>query len=58
MKQLDIKALASGSTGNCYIVSDSNTTIMIECGISITRIKKGCGFKLHEIQGCLVSHEH
>jgi len=54
----DIKALASGSTGNCYFVSDYNTTIMIECGISINQIKKGCGFKLHGVQACLVSHEH
>ncbi len=55
---ITIKALASGSSGNCYWISDSTTPILIEAGISIDRIRKGVDFKLHEIQGCLVSHSH
>ena len=52
---MDIKALASGSAGNCYLI---NSELMIECGISIDRIRKGCGFRLSEIKACLISHEH
>lgn len=55
---LDIKVLASSSAGNCYIVSDTQTSIMIECGVAINKIREGCGFKIHEIDACLVSHEH
>lgn len=55
---MEINILASSSKGNCYIVDDGRTKIMIDCGIPIRQIKKGCGFKTHEISGCLISHEH
>lgn len=51
-------SLASSSHGNCYVVSDGWTSILLECGISFRRIKKGLGFDLSAIRGCLVSHEH
>jgi phosphoribosyl 1,2-cyclic phosphodiesterase len=55
---MDIKVLASGSSGNCYYVSDGNSSVLIECGIKIDQIRKGCGFRLSEIKACLISHEH
>ncbi|WP_408956205.1 MBL fold metallo-hydrolase [Natroniella sp. ANB-PHB2] len=55
---IEIKSFASGSTGNCYWVSDGVTPVLIECGISIQEIKKKSGFRLSEVQGCLISHEH
>lgn len=51
-------SLASSSKGNCYIVGDGETAILLECGISFRRIKKGLGFDLSAIRACLVSHEH
>ena len=51
-------SLASSSHGNCYVVNDGETAILLECGISFRRIKKGLGFDLSAIRGCLVSHEH
>lgn len=51
-------SLASSSRGNCYIVSDGDTTIMLECGIPFRRIKKELGFDLSAVQACLISHEH
>lgn len=51
-------SLASSSHGNCYVVSDGSTAILLECGISFRRIKKGLGFDLSAIRACLVSHEH
>lgn len=55
---MDIKSIASGSSGNCYRVSDRKTTILIEAGIPVDRIRAGCGYHLSGISGCLVSHEH
>ncbi|MDD5092825.1 MAG: MBL fold metallo-hydrolase [Dehalococcoidia bacterium] len=55
---IDIKVLASGSTGNCYRISDGKIPLLIEAGIPIDRIRKGVDFKLSEIQGCLISHAH
>jgi len=55
---IEVKVLASGSRGNCYRIDDGSTKIILECGIPIKRIKEGLDFKLSEIQGCLISHEH
>ncbi|SDI96696.1 Phosphoribosyl 1,2-cyclic phosphodiesterase [Halanaerobium congolense] len=55
---LEIKALASGSSGNCYRVNDGKTSLLIEAGISIQKIKESLDFTLTDIVGCLISHEH
>ena len=52
------EALASSSAGNAYVVSDKDTRILLECGVSHNKLQKLSGFKLSEFQACLVSHEH
>ena len=52
------EALASSSAGNSYVVSDRETRILLECGISHSKLQKLSGFKLSEFRACLVSHEH
>ena len=52
------QALASSSAGNAYIVSDQDTRILLECGVSHKKLQKLSGFSLSEFQACLVSHEH
>lgn len=52
------EALASSSAGNAYIVSDRDTRILLECGVSHKQLQKLVGFSLSEFQACLVSHEH
>jgi len=55
---MDIKVLDSGSKGNCYWVSDGATPLLLECGISINEIRRKLDFRLTEVAGALVSHEH
>jgi phosphoribosyl 1,2-cyclic phosphodiesterase len=55
---MDIKVLASGSSGNAYLVSDRHTTLLIECGISYRKIQQKLNFRTAEIDACLVTHEH
>ena len=55
---MKFKALASSSSGNAYIVSDNDTRILLECGVSHSKLQKLSGFSLSEFQACLVSHEH
>lgn len=55
---MEIKVLASGSKGNCYMVSDGHTKLLIECGLPVRKIQEGLRFRLSEIEGVLVSHEH
>ena len=52
------ETLASSSAGNAYIVSDNDTRILLECGVSHKKLQKLSGFSLSEFQACLVSHEH
>lgn len=55
---MKFESLASSSSGNAYIVSDDDTRILLECGVSHTKLQKLSGFSLSEFQACLVSHEH
>ena len=55
---MDIKVLASGSKGNCYRISDGYTALLLECGIPYKDIQRGLNFRVSEIAGCLISHEH
>ena len=52
------QALASSSAGNAYVVSDEETRVLLECGISHSKLQKLSGFSLSEFRACLVSHEH
>ena len=58
MSNMKFEALASSSAGNAYIVSDNDTRILLECGVSHKKLQKLSGFSLSEFQACLVSHEH
>lgn len=55
---MKFESLASSSHGNAYIVSDSDTRILLECGVSHKQLQKLAGFALSDIKACLVSHEH
>lgn len=55
---MKFESLASSSRGNAYIVSDRDTHILLECGISHKQLQKLSGFSLSEFKACLVSHEH
>lgn len=55
-----VKTLASGSSGNCYVLhkDGSDKDLMLEAGIPIKQILKGINYKPGSIAACLVTHEH
>ena len=55
---MDIKVYASGSSGNCYRLSDGKTTILLECGIPCIQILKKIRFEIRKISGVLLTHNH
>lgn len=55
---MKLTVLGSGSAGNCYIIEDENTALLIECGVKWSEIQKAVDFDISKIVGCLVSHEH
>ena len=55
---MQIKILASGSTGNISWVSDGKTSLLLDAGIPMGEIQRGCGFGISDLSGCLITHEH
>lgn len=56
-----IVTFASGSTGNCCLVSDGGVNVLIDAGISARRIVQGLGvlgLAPQDICGVLITHEH
>jgi len=54
-------SIASGSSGNCYLIASEETRILLDAGISGKRITAGLesiDVDPHEIEGILVTHEH
>ncbi len=58
---LELCTLFSGSSGNCVYVSDGETRILVDCGVSGKRIESGLksiGVGPEGIHGVLLTHEH
>lgn len=54
-------AFASGSSGNCGLISQGDTHVLIDAGISLRRIRSALaslGLSPEELQGVLITHEH
>lgn len=55
---MTLKILASGSLGNCYVLTYENKKLVIEAGIPIKEIKKGIDFDIENLEGVICSHVH
>lgn len=58
---MNIALFASGSSGNCALVSDGDTHILLDAGISARRIRAGLSVQdvtADALAGVLVTHEH
>ncbi|MCM1566065.1 MAG: MBL fold metallo-hydrolase [Dehalobacter sp.] len=55
---VELKCLASGSSGNAYYLTDGQTPLLLEAGISWKLIQQGLNFQTTSLAGCLVSHGH
>ena len=58
---LSVCVLASGSKGNAIYVSDGDTAILVDAGLSgieIARRMEAVGLRMESLKAILVSHEH
>ena len=55
---MKLKTIASGSTGNCYLLETKDGNLLLEAGIPIKKIKRELFFNFGAIDGCLITHEH
>lgn len=51
-----IEVLASGSKGNCYLIDDGNSKLLLDAGIPASEIRKHV--KLTDLAGALITHQH
>lgn len=58
---MELRTLASGSSGNCILVSQGESHLLIDAGISCRRITaalRALGIPADKLLGVLVTHEH
>lgn len=55
---MKFNSFASSSRGNVYTVSDAETTLLVECGLTYKKLQKAVGFDISRFAACLVSHSH
>ncbi|MEI6046114.1 MAG: MBL fold metallo-hydrolase [Chloroflexota bacterium] len=55
-------SLASGSSGNCYLVqSSAGHNILIDCGLSAKKVQQylaGFGVQIHQLSAIFLTHDH
>lgn len=55
---MQIEVLGSSSAGNAYLISDGQTSILLDAGIPYKELQKKSNFKINEVTACFISHEH
>lgn len=56
---MKLKVLGSGSSGNSYaLIADNGEILAIEAGCKFLDFKKMIDWKISNVVGCIVSHEH
>ena len=55
---MEIKVLASGSSGNCTYINDGKTSLLLDAGIPVSKIRIGTDFRLGSVSGALITHRH
>lgn len=56
-----VQSLASGSSGNAYLLQSGATTVLIDCGIGLRELRRCLAsweLSLAELDGVILTHEH
>lgn len=55
---MNLRVIASGSSGNAYAIENDSEILLIECGVPWKKLLKGIGFQTSKVIGCIASHQH
>lgn len=55
---MNIKVIASGSSGNAYKVSDGKTALLLDAGIPLKALQRALNFRTRDLSGVLITHSH
>ena len=55
---MELRVLESGSQGNGYLLVSNQDTLLIECGVKFSEVKRALDFDLSILSGCVATHSH
>lgn len=58
---MKLSSVSSGSKGNCILVENKDTTVLVDVGISKKKVEEGLSYFQQnpaDIDGILITHEH
>ena len=55
---MTLQVVATGSTGNCYILWHEGRALVLDAGVKAKRIVQAVGYDPSLIDACLITHEH
>ena len=55
---ISFTAYASSSGGNLYRITDGESSLLLECGLPVKKLRRALEHELHCIRACLLTHEH
>lgn len=55
---MKLKVLGSSSNGNCYLLENKNSCLVIEAGVKFKEVKKALDYNINKICSCIITHEH
>ena len=55
---MELRVLGSGSSGNGYLLVSREDTLLIECGVKFSAVKRALDFDLSKLSGCVATHSH
>lgn len=53
-----LKCIASGSSGNSYVLISDEEILLMEAGVRLLEVKKFIDFQISKVVGCVITHEH
>lgn len=55
---INVTTLGSGSSGNCYVIDDGHSKLIIETGVKFAKVQQTVNFDFSNVVGVFISHEH
>lgn len=53
-----LHSISTGSSGNCYALEMGGKYLLLDCGVPYMEIARSLNFKMLNVHGCLLTHEH
>lgn len=55
---MNLHVIATGSSGNCYVLEGSSPALILEAGVTPERVFRACNISTRKVAGILITHEH